>query len=207
MIINNHRKHSDFGLRYFIAGTCYTPDAAYVLLYAQLEQIEMDIAAGEAAELEQEAEEIRLAEYKTNKIKKLKNKAELIKLKAAQKNFKINFEATKKEYKSLLELMEELKPQCKYDTSDILQMEQDMQRDEWSEELKARAENMMMGNLLGIGYDHIATMRQHPDFHDKILPHLVSVSDTITTAMQAGKPKHLLEKLTQNFLLDHKPND
>ena len=155
MIINNHRKHSDFSLRHFIAGSCYTPDAAYCLLYAQKEQIEMDLAAGDAAKLVHEAQ---IEDF-------------------------------------------ELKPQCKYWNEDILQMEQDMQREEWAMELKYRGENMILANALGIGYDHLQTMRQHPDFLTEIAPHLEKTTRLIHDARVNALP---LEKLFAAPLLEHK---
>ncbi len=201
MIINNHRKHSSFGLRHYIAGSCYTADAAYCLLYAQREQIEMDVAAGEGAVLSQEAEimeldfAIKKALELDDKITYLKKKAELIKLNAMLKNFKLNFEGAKRELIELNEILEELKPQCKYWNEDILQMEQDMQHDEWREELKGRAENMMLANVFGIGYDHLATMRQHPDWKKHILPHLDQVAKGITQVRSGQASPQLLENI------------
>ncbi len=214
MIVNNHRKHSSFALKYFIAGSCYTPDAAYCLLYAQMEQLEMDLAAGEANVLTQEADvleldnEIKLAIDNNDRITELRKRAEKIKLEGMLKNFKLNYEGTKREYKEIQELLEQLKPQCKYWNEDILQMEQDMQRDEWVGELKGRAENMTLGNILGIGYDHIATMRQHPDFNSKILPHIKKIRAAISSNSESqventllGKPEFL------NTLMLEKPSE
>jgi hypothetical protein len=187
MIVNNHRKHSSFGLRHFIAGSCYTPDAAYCLLYAQMEQIEMDVAAGEAGVLSQRADELEqqaLLEQAQTEPERLRAQAELIKIQAMRKNFELNFEGAKRELQEIRELLEQLKPQCKFWNEDILQMEADMQRDEWAEELKGRAENMLIANAIGIGYDHIAAMRQHPDFYEKILPHIKQVGSKLLLAQK-----------------------
>lgn len=189
MIVNNHRKHSSFALKHFLAGGCYTPDAAYCLLYAQREQIEMDVAAGRAAVLKQKADAL---EYKLKldpmidkrsteewttqeEIEYLRLEAEQIRAEALIPNFEKNYEGAKRELKELDNILEAIKSQCKYWNEDILQMEQDMQSDEWREELKGRAENMMLANQLGIGYDHLQTMRQHPDFENHILPHIKNV--------------------------------
>ncbi len=204
MIINNHRKHSDFALRHFIAGSCYTPDAAYCLLYAQKEQIEMDLAAGDAAKLVHEAKiedfEKRINEA-TTKLEKLEIEAELLKYKASQNTFLKNYEGAKRELETINALLEELKPQCKYWNEDILQMEQDMQREEWAMELKYRGENMILANALGIGYDHLQTMRQHPDFLTEIAPHLEKTTRLIHDARVNALP---LEKLFAAPLLEHK---
>jgi hypothetical protein len=204
MIINNHRKHSSFALRHFLAGSCYTPDAAYCLLYSQGEQIEMDIAAGEASILEQKANELEWQEKidsATSEPERLRAQAELIKQQAARKNFELNMEGAKRELQEINALLEELKPMCKYWDADILKMEQAMQRDEWAEELKARAENMLLAHAIGIGHDHIATMRQHPDFSSKILPHIRKVGAQLMLAQQTQDFKQVESVLTQKLLL------
>lgn len=202
MIVNNHRKHSSFALRHFIAGSCYTPDAAYCLLYAQMEQIEMDIASGEAQLLEREADILEFSREDSDPAINLRNRAKLIKLQGSLANFEKNFEGAKRELTELRELLEQLKPQCKYWNEDVLQMEQDMQRDEWAAELKGRAENMILGNMLGSGFDHIATMRQHPDFEEKILPHIKTIvqqaqqTRSDMSKFQLTKPVFQLEDLS-----------
>jgi isoleucyl-tRNA synthetase len=204
MIVNNHRKHSSFALRHFIAGSCYTPDAAFCLLYAQGEQVELDVAAGEASLLEQKASELELQEKvasAASEADRLRAQAELIKLKAARKNFELNLEGAKRELQEINALLEELKPMCKHWDADILKMEQAMQQDEWAEELKARAENMLIANAIGIGYDHIATMRQHPDFSAKILPHIRKVGTQLALAQQTQDFKQVESVLTQTLLL------
>ncbi len=206
MIVNNHRKHSSFALRHFIAGGCYTPDAAYCLLYAQLEQLEMDVAAGEAAVLETEARDMELSieaeKVKDDPVASLRNRAERIKHDSMKKNFKLNYEGAQREVQELNNLMEQLKPHCKYWNEDIIKMEQDMQHDEWVGELKARGENYLLGNLLGIPHDHIATMRQHPEFGKQILPHINKVAETIKASMQLGKPQLLLDSISTPKIMD-----
>jgi len=207
MIVNNHRKHSSFALKNFLAGGCYTPDAAYCLLYAQREQIEMDVEAGRAAILKQKAD---VLEYKMNidpminrrntddwttkdEIEYLRLEAEQIRAEALVPNFEKNYEGARRELKELDAILEAIKPQCKYWNEDILQMEQDMQSDEWREELKGRAENMMLANQLGIGYDHLQTMRQHPDFEQYILPHIKNVRAGIALGHASQDPTLLLK--------------
>lgn len=209
MIVNNHRKHSSFALKNFLAGGCYTPDAAYCLLYAQREQIEMDVEAGRAAILKQKAEALeykmkldpmidkRNSEEKTwttqDEIDYLRLEAEQIRAEALIPNFEKNYEGARRELKELDAILEAIKPQCKYWNEDILQMEQDMQADEWREELKGRAENMMLANQLGIGYDHLQTMRQHPDFAEHILPHIKNVRAGIALGHVNQDPTLLLK--------------
>lgn len=208
MIVNNHRKHSSFAIKHFLAGSCSTPDGAYCLLYAQREQLKMDVAAGDAAVMKQKADVIEFElnikniqkqmddivpnnttdneEYQRLYIEYLRTNAEYVRLKAMLENFKLNFEGAKRELFELDAALDQLKSQCKYWNEDILQMEQDMQRDEWAGELKNRVENMMLSGKLGIGYDHIATMRQHPDFYEEILPHIAATSLKIEQLVKTG---------------------
>ena len=196
MIVNNHRKHSSFAIQNFLAGSCSTYDGAYCLLYAQREQIKMDVAAGDAAVLKQKADvmefELDLKQLTDDmnactdshdktilEIDYLRKKAEYIRLHAALENFQLNYEGAKRELDELDKVLDQLKPMCKYWNEDVLQMEQDMQNDEWAGELKNRAENMLLSSRLGIPYDHLATMRQHPDFFEKILPHISAVNSRI----------------------------
>jgi predicted nucleic acid-binding Zn-ribbon protein len=214
MIINNHRKHSSFAIKHFLAGSCSTPDGAYCLLYAQREQIKMDVAAGDAAVMKQKADvlefELNLKkieeqmdatapnnttsneEHQRLYIEYLRTKAEYVRLKAALENFELNYEGAKRELEELNTALDQLKPQCKYWNEDILQMEQDMQNDEWAGELKNRVENMMLSSRLGIPYDHLATMRQHPDFYEKIVPHIAKTSIAVNAIARTGE---LLEPL------------
>jgi hypothetical protein len=90
---------------------------------------------------------------------------------------------------------------CKHWDADILKMEQAMQRDEWAEELKARAENMLIANAVGISHDQITTMRQHPDFSAKILPHIRKVGTQLALAQQTQDFKQVESVLTQTLLL------
>lgn len=217
MIVNNHRKHSSFAIEHFLAGGCHTPDAAYCLLYAQMEQIEMDCAAGDAAVLSQKAEKLalekRIEEAKENgdEIEELRARAELIRANAALKNFKLNFQGAQRELQELQAALDRLKPMCKYWNEDILQMEQDMQRDEWVGELKNRAENMLLSNAMGIPYDHLATMRQHPDFFEKILPHVEHTHKTIAQLRTTGDHSLIASSLTAPFklppALTHQPEE
>jgi hypothetical protein len=218
MVINNHRKHSTFALKHFMAGGCYTADAAYVLLFAQLEGLRMDMATGQAGVLRNQAKRMELlstlADIKTGieaiyvatgeiitdpkaEIELLKTQADLIEFEAAEKMFTINFEGTKREVVELEEMLATLKPLCKFWNDDILKMEQDMCQTEWAHELAGRAENMIMANAFGIPYDHFATMRQHPEFESVILPSIAATNDTLALANQTRD-----KRVIDNFLLN-----
>lgn len=235
MVINNHRKHSNFALKHFMAGGCYTPDAAYVLLYAQLEGLQMDMAAGEAGELKNKAKRLELESLISNleiklqaesiasdvvtdvttEIQSLRAKADFVEFEAAEKMFKINFKGTKNEVVEITEMLEKLKPLCMFWCDDILKMEQDMCQTEWGFELAGRAENMILAQSFGIPYDHLATMRQHPAFESLILPRIGEVNGALQNAAKTGKreylddflkkPKLIVDLLEGNATLENKP--
>jgi hypothetical protein len=189
----------------------------------------MDVAAGDAAVMKQKADvmEFELDLEDLNKqinecmddvqkkrldIEYLRKKAEYIRLLAALENFELNYEGAKRELIELNEILDQLKPMCKYWNEDILKMEQDMQNDEWTGELKNRAENMLLSNRLGIPYDHLSTMRQHPEFFDKILPHITNVASIVNQVNDIGA-QNVLSRLPQNEVvnsilqLTHKPEE
>ncbi len=59
------------------------------------------------------------------------------------------------------------------------------QRDEWREELKRRAENMLLSQGC-IPWDHMETMRCHPDWHTEIYPHLQRIELAIANRVNGG---------------------
>ena len=162
----------------------------------------MDVAAGQASVLKTEAKEMELALPTDDPIQVLKNKAELIETLAAKKLFEKNYDGAQREVQELNNMLEQLKPHCKYWSEDIIEMEQAMQHDEWIGELKFRGENMLLANTLGIAHDHIATMRQHPQFATQILPHIARVGERIKASIQMGQPGLLLSSISGPLAMD-----
>ena len=162
----------------------------------------MDVAAGQASVLKTEAKEMELALPTDDPIQVLKNKAELIETLAAKKLFEKNYDGAQREVQELNNMLEQLKPHCKYWSEDIIEMEQAMQHDEWIGELKFRGENMLLANTLGIAHDHIATMRQHPQFATQILPHIARVGERIKASIQMGQPELLLSSISGPVAMD-----
>ena len=52
---NPHRHNSDFQLRYFLAGSCFTPDGAWMLMYGQMIDREAVVKSCEAQRIRREA--------------------------------------------------------------------------------------------------------------------------------------------------------
>ena len=170
---NPHRTNSDFQLRYFLAGSCKTPDGAWCLLYAQKVKQEHVVRALESQKLRQQVKEMEVALILKNdnasEIDKLTAKADLLEMHAALPTWEMNAEAAVNELNTINRLMAELEPLRKYSHLPVLEANEATQREEWLGELIERAENFIITQG-SIPHDHLATMRSHPDFNSKIVP-------------------------------------
>ena len=205
MISNPHRTNSDFQLKYFIANSCHTPDAAYSLLYGQKIDIEQKIAHNKAEALRRETlrelQNRAIEKYKevekdysdkTKPMSKFREEdcfqlkveynealANLMDLDGSEPVHQMNLLAAKKELETIQKLMAELLPQCKYHTgNNVLEASELMQQEEWLCELKARAENYILSDGT-IPHDQIAAMRLHPEFQTLLIPHIQTLFEKI----------------------------
>jgi len=173
-----HRNNSDFQLRYFMAGSCYTPDGAWALLYGQRIDIENKIEHTIAQGLEREAAIARaedvIAIPTIGRADRLTAQAEIIKANAGRYIWEKNLEAARNELKAIVDMMAELAPQRKYSHLPLLEANEAMQRDEWLGELMMRAENQLATRGT-IAHDDLNTMRCHPDFKSHIVPHIEAI--------------------------------
>lgn len=196
-----HRQNSNFQLRYFLAGSCSTPDGAYVLMYGQLidmqgklRHAESQLKARQAKLKAAEAKETRAQEvidaHKNNsgsgmlsdvlqaEADLLQAEADRLEIEADIPTWEMNLLAAKDELKAIEDLMLELKPRCKYADLSILEMSEKSQEEEWLGELKQRAENFLLTSGT-IPHDHFQTMRMHPQFSTEILPHIGLVQNKV----------------------------
>ena len=179
-----HRQNTDFQLRFFLAGSCKTPDGAWSLLYGQKLDMEARLRVVEAQRLEREAkiaaaEEIGNAPDAKQSVR-LQAQADIIRANAEVPLWDINIQAANDELATILKLMQELEPLRKYKDLSILEANEACQREEWLEELKERAENFLLTTGT-IPYDHLSTMRNHPDFKTILVPHIRSILVSIST--------------------------
>lgn len=193
MVANVHRQNSNFQLRYFIAGQCHTADGAWAALYNQKIDIEGKLEHVEAQRLRREAAIARsqavIDDPNITESERLDAQADKIEQQADVSTWKSNVQGARDELDAIIQLMEELEPYRKYSGHDPLKAAELSQHDEWREELKSRAENFLAANTLGIPWDHLQTMRSHPDFHDQILPHLLEVGSNLNNAFQKNNPQ------------------
>jgi hypothetical protein len=191
-----HRNNSDFQLRYFLAGSCYTTDGAWALLYGQKIDMEVKIEHSKAQKMKRDAKimenEAILADPDKRPWEKMVAEANIIESKSAEDTWRNNHEAAIMELKCINDLMAELEPQRKYAHLPMLEANEAMQQEEWLGELMGRVENFILSQG-SIPHDHLSTMRCHPDFETKIVPHIKQVFQKISNTSDR------LELLTQQM--------
>lgn len=198
MLSNVHRLNCDFQLAHFLAGSCTTPDGAWALLYGQRLDMQSKIAHGKTRELLMQAKRARVDQFPANSPEWFEAQAALVEAEETDAIYALNLEGARRELQSIEALMAELEPQCKYaGMENIHERLEACKREEWAGELMRRAENMLLGNLIGIPYDHVATMRQHPDFAEKILPHLMEVGAAVKKAVSTNSVKDIERALLE----------
>lgn len=177
-----HRNNCDFQLKHFMAGSCHTPDGAWALLYDQKIDIAVKIEHTKAQGLRRKAKmmaaEAVLADPTSTEVQRLNAEADLLECNSVIEGWSKNLEAAEHEYAYICKLMDELEPLRKYKHLPLLEANEAMQREEWLGELKTRAENFLL-TAGTIPHDHLNTMRCHPDFESKIVPHIQELTDRV----------------------------
>lgn len=177
-----HRQNSTFQLRHFLAGSCHTADAAWALMYSQRIDIEGKLRHAESQKLRREskiqAAEENLAWYKfwVSKSKKLEALADKVEALADVPVWDMNVKGAQEELDAICQIMHELEPLRKYKDLDVLEASEACQREEWCLELMNRAETFMVSQG-SIPADQLSTMRTHPDFEAKLIPHIAVVHE------------------------------
>ena len=176
----SHRLNHDFQLKYFLAGSCHTPDAAWTLLYSQKIDMESKLKTAKAQAIDRKIKALEAEKLlqSSEELDRLQGEKILAELEASKYIFDMNVEGAEKELETITHLMEELEPLCKYSHLSILERNEVCWREEWLLELLRRAEN----NLLAYGTippDQLETMRQHPDFKEKIVPKILELTTQI----------------------------
>lgn len=185
---NPHRNNSDFQLRHFLAGSCFTADGAWILMYSQMIDRESTIKSCEASKLRRQAKkleaELIIKNSNSLEIDILKAKADLIDLDASEYTFNKNLEAAINELHTIKTIMSELEPFRKYSKLPLLDANEAAQRDEWLGEFKNRVENFLFSTGT-IPEDHLRAMRNHPDFEESLLPHIVQTMKKIQSTQNS----------------------
>jgi hypothetical protein len=201
-----HRNNSDFQLRHFIAGSCYTADAAWNVMYEQKLDIEHKIAHTKANLLRREAAKIELQEksnHISNRADQLRYDAELLEFQSSEGLIELALAGAEKELNTIKQIMDELEPLRKYSNLPLLEATEASQREEWLEELKHRAENFLLTQGT-IPQDQIEAMRKHPDFKTGIIPH---IKKTILLIENSQDKSNTIDLLTNKKNLIGNDND
>lgn len=203
---NPHRNNSDFQLRHFLAGSCFTPDGAWMLMYGQMIDREAVVKSCEAQRLRRDAKimdaQAVIDDPNVSQTDKMRAQADIIEADAHYYTWSTNLEAAKMELATIKQLMAELEPHRKYAHLPLLEANEAAQREEWLGEFKNRVENFMYSTGT-IPEDHLRAMRNHPDFQSQLLPHIQEVMVKLANA------KSSVELLTNHseYFLEDKSND
>ena len=169
-----HRNNSDFQLRHFIAGSCYTADGAWALLYNQMLDIQIKYDHTKANLIRRKVKKLELEkqiEEATTEIDKLKAEADLIDYQSGEGLLELALAGAEKELDTIKSLMDELEPYREFAHLPLLEATEAAQRGEWLGEFKGRVENYMLTHG-SLPMDQLEAMRKHPDFETDIVPHL-----------------------------------
>jgi hypothetical protein len=194
-----HRNNSDFQLRHFIAGSCYTADGAWALLYNQMLDIQIKLDHTKANIVRRKIKALQFekrAAEAVDEIERLTVEADLIEFKSGEGLLELALAGAEKELETIKSLMAELEPQRQYAHLPLLEATEAAQRGEWLGEFKARIENYLLTQGT-IPQDQLEAMRKHPDFEDAIVPH---ISNVLTSLAKAENKIDLL-KNSPNLLL------
>lgn len=171
-----------------------------MLMYGQMINREEVVKICEAAVIRQKAKRIEMESIINNESlpehERLMAKADLMEMDAHKYTSEMNFEAAKMELQTIKNIMQELEPHRKYSHLPILEANEAAQREEWLGEFKNRIENYLFTTGT-IPEDHLRAMRNHPDFSEHILPHIVYVMKKIESSSNRVE---LLEGHSNNFL-------
>jgi hypothetical protein len=196
-----HRTNSDFQLKYFIAGSCKTPDAAWAILYEQKNDIETKVKHCEVQRLRTNAKIETAKEILSNNnitnAARMNAEADLLEVEVFQHSWEMNLKAAQNELKTINKLMEELEPLRKYKHLDFFEANEAAQEEEWLLELQERAENFLMTQGT-IPHDQLHTMRCHPQFQQKLVPYIVTFQQKMIEANNTGDAAAGMKLLVNN---------
>lgn len=157
-----HWRNSNFQIRHFIVGKCHSADEAWRVLQELREDRAIALASSQRFSFGRAWRAFLL-------------RTGLVQPDAIDRQAQACIDAGVRELEYIDLLMRKIEPHRKYRHLPDHQAHQAAQRDEWREKLKARAENMLMSQNV-IPWDHLETMRAHPDWREDIGQHVLSIT-------------------------------
>lgn len=176
MHYQTNRVNHDFQIKYFIAGSCHTPDAAYAILCDLKENRSDAIKSFEASKLREKAKRIRAQRLidSNDEADQLEGQADIVEIDAMSETVEKNLAAAIAELKTIQSYMDALEPHRIYAHLPLPEAHEAAQQEEWKLELMHRAENSLLTTGT-IPADHFVTMRMHPEFKSAILPRIEEI--------------------------------
>lgn len=176
MHYQTNRVNHDFQIKYFIAGSCHTPDAAYSILCDLRENRSDSIKSFEASKLREQAKRIRAQRLidSLDEADQLEGQADIVEIEAMSETVARNLAAAQAELITIQSYMDALEPLRQYAHLSLPEAHEAAQREEWKLELMERAENSLLTTGT-ISPDQFVTMRMHPDFKIAILPKIEQI--------------------------------
>ena len=168
-----HWKNSDFGIAYFIAGNCHTPDEANRILKQIREDRVIALKSAESGYKKQQAKIIRanrvINNLDSDECDVLDAEADILELKAFEEQQMKCYKAALHEVEFIDACIAKIEPLRKYkDLPDDMAC-QAAQHEEWKYELIERAKDYLLTTGT-IPPDHYRTMRNHPEYEKSIAP-------------------------------------
>lgn len=171
-----HWRNSDFQIAHFLAGKCHTADGAYRMLMELREERVIALNGARAGELRTLARIQKAKAWWRNLLPwmRLENQADLIEIEGTRAQVQACIVAAEHEVATIDAMIKAITPHRQFAHLPDAQAHQVCQREEWALELMNRAENMLATQ--GVSWDQLATMRQHPDWETRLLPHIEEIA-------------------------------
>jgi len=197
MIVKRHRTNSNFQLAYFIAGKCYTADAAYIALLNQRDDRVMALNHARVQAMKQQARIQRIQQdmLTADAIAQLELRADLLEIELAQPMTDQLVTAAQDELAFIDLCIERVQPLRQYAHMSDADAAEACQREEFRLEFQHRIENYMI-TTGQIPANEFESMRRHPDFTTCLLPHIHTVQEQL---ISTGGAQKFLSHTTAGF--------
>jgi hypothetical protein len=182
MIVKRHRTNSNFQLAYFIAGKCYTADAAYIALLNQRDDRVLALNNARVQAIKSRARRQRIEQdmLTADAIAQLELQADLLEIELAQPMTDQLVMAAQDELAFIDLAILRVQPLRQYAHMSDADAAEACQREEFRLEFQHRIENYMI-TTGQIPANEFESMRRHPDFQTVLLPHIQQVQAALTS--------------------------
>ena len=197
MIVKRNRQNNNFQIAYFIAGSCFTPDAAYFALLNQRDDRRRAIEHSQVQEMRALAKKQRIDQdlFSDDPILALEAQADLQEWMNQRSDARELMQSCEEELAFIDLCIERVRPLRQYAHLSDNDAAEACQREEFAKEFQYRIENFLT-TTGAIPHNELAVMRQHPDFNNLLLPYMNHVSQLLASP---GGAQQLLPSATKSF--------